>query len=187
MSPFVALWLPTIVSAVAVFVLSSILHMALPFWHRGDYRALPNEPAVLDALRPLDIPPGEYFAPRPASGEDMRSAAFIEKMKQGPVVMLNVSQAGVPSMGRPLLLWFVYVLIVAALAGHIAYAPYHDNFDEHGIFHTVALASFLGYCVALWQGVIWYRRSAIVALKSTIDGALYALATGWIFCYFWPK
>ena len=36
-----ALWLPILLSAVIVFVVSSILHMALPF-HKNDYRQLPG-------------------------------------------------------------------------------------------------------------------------------------------------
>lgn len=45
----------TLVSAVPVFVVSSIIHMVLP-WHKSDYPGVPNEDAVMDALRPLAIP-----------------------------------------------------------------------------------------------------------------------------------
>jgi hypothetical protein len=64
MTPFGSLWLPILLSAVAVFIVSSIVHMALQFWHRNDYRKLPEEDAVLAALRPLNIPPGDYMAPQ---------------------------------------------------------------------------------------------------------------------------
>jgi hypothetical protein len=187
MSAFLALWLPTLVSAVAVFILSFIAHMAIPKWHSTDYPKLPDEAPVLDALRPFAIPPGEYMAPRPANNAEMQTAEFKEKQQRGPVILLNVFPSGEVSLGRFLGLWFIYVLVVAALSGHVAWAPYHDNFDARGVFHTVALTSFLGYVAALWQGTIWYRRSVLTALKSTIDGAIYALATGWIFCYLWPK
>ena len=40
-----ALWLPILLSAVIVFVASSIIHMVLPV-HRGDYRKLPEEDRV---------------------------------------------------------------------------------------------------------------------------------------------
>jgi len=42
--------LPILLSAVIVFVASSILHMVLPY-HKSDYRKLPEEDRVLDALR----------------------------------------------------------------------------------------------------------------------------------------
>ncbi len=44
-----ALWLPILLSAVLVFVASSIMHMVLPY-HRSDYEKLPDEDNVL-ALR----------------------------------------------------------------------------------------------------------------------------------------
>ncbi len=45
-----ALWLPILLSAVIVFVASSVIHMATP-WHKSDYPKLPNEDRVMDALR----------------------------------------------------------------------------------------------------------------------------------------
>jgi hypothetical protein len=189
MHAFFELWLPTLLSAVAVFVLSSIIHMVAPWWHRNDYGKLPDEAGVLDALRSYNLPPGEYFAPRPASGSDMRSEEFKEKVKRGPLVILNIATGDSASMGRPLALWFVYALVVSVLAGHIAFAATHGDpaADERVIFHTVALSAFLAYAAGLWQNTIWFRKPALTSLKSTIDGLLYALATGWIFCYFWPK
>ena len=57
------LWLPIMLSSAIVFIVSSIIHMLSP-WHKSDYPRLSNEEKVLDALRPLDIPPGEYMMPR---------------------------------------------------------------------------------------------------------------------------
>ncbi|HET9424031.1 MAG TPA: hypothetical protein VFO55_01570 [Gemmatimonadaceae bacterium] len=186
MSQILSLWLPALVSAVAVFILSSIIHMALPWWHRSDYRALPNEDAVLDALRPMAIPPGEYMAPRPASSEDMRSAGFQEKMNRGPNFQINIMRPGPISMGRPLALWFVYVLVVAFAAGHVALGALGDHNDPPDIFHAVALSAFMGFAFALWQSVIWFQRPAKTALKATVDGLLYALVTALVYVWLWP-
>jgi hypothetical protein len=186
MHSILALWLPTLLSAVAVFILSSIVHMVVP-WHKNDYVAFPDEAAVLDSLRMHNLPPGEYMAPRPSSRESMSSPEFKEKVKRGPLVILNIQSGDSVSMGRPLILWFLYVLVVAALAGHVAFAAARENPDGRFIFHNVALTALLGYTAALWQGVIWFRRPWMVALKSTIDGAIYAVVTAAIFVYFWPK
>jgi len=53
---------------VVVFVASSIIHMVLPY-HKGDMRVIPagKEDEVLDALRRINIPPGQYGAPHPGS------------------------------------------------------------------------------------------------------------------------
>lgn len=50
MVPLAALWLPILLSAVIVFVASSIMHMLLPY-HRSDYHRLPDEDKVVAGLR----------------------------------------------------------------------------------------------------------------------------------------
>lgn len=72
MTGLYSLWFPILLSAVIVFIASSIIHMALP-WHKGDYQKVPNEEQVLDSLHPLNIPPGDYMIPRCSSMEEMRS------------------------------------------------------------------------------------------------------------------
>ena len=64
MVPILSLWLPILLSAFVVFVISSIIHMALGY-HNSDFAKLPNEEGVMDALRPFNIPPGEYHMPKP--------------------------------------------------------------------------------------------------------------------------
>jgi len=187
MHPFVVLWLPTLLSAVAVFILSSIVHMVVP-WHKNDYLRFPNEAAVLDALRSQNLGTGEDMAPKPSSRGDMGSPEFLEKVKRGPLVILNIAQGDSMSMGRPLILWFVYVLLVSALAGHITYrATGGQPADGHIIFHTVGLSALLAYAGALWQQTIWFRKPGATSAKSTFDGLIYAVVTGLIFIYFWPK
>src|SRR5581483_7706261 len=119
MDSMFSIWLPTLVAAVIVFVLSSIIHMASP-WHKNDYPRVPNEDAVMDALRPLNIPPGEYMVPRPENMSELKTPAFLERMNRGPVFILRMLPNGMRSMGAPLAQWFVYLLVVSAIAGHIA-------------------------------------------------------------------
>jgi hypothetical protein len=186
MSSILALWLPTLLSAVAVFILSSILHMVLP-WHKNDFPAMPNEAAAMDALRPLNIPPGEYMVPRPAGTADMKSPEFAAKVQRGPVFLLNMMPNEMMPMGKALSWWFVYILVVAGIAGHIAHAVIRAPFEPREVFHTVGLSSWMGYSMALWQMSIWYRRPVKTVLKGSVDGLLYALVTGFIFCWLWPK
>ena len=58
------LWLPILLSAVLVFVASSVIHMALR-WHSNDFKRFAAEDAVMDALRPFNLAPGDYAAPLP--------------------------------------------------------------------------------------------------------------------------
>src|SRR5271156_1871026 len=113
-----ALWQPILLSAVIVFVASSIIHMA-PLWHKGDYPGVPGEDKLRDAVRPLAIPPGDYMVPRPANSQDMKSPAFKEKVKQGPVMVMTVLPNQPFSMGRNLLQWFIYLLVISLFVGYI--------------------------------------------------------------------
>lgn len=178
------LWLPILLSAVAVFVASSVIHMASP-WHKGDYPRMTNEDAVMDALRPLAIPPGDYFFPRPNSMADMKSPEFTERVTRGPKVLMTVMPNGVTPMGGLLAQWFVYVLVVTAFAAHVASRGVPPGAPPAHVFHQVALVTFAGYALALWQLSIWYARSWTITLKSTVDAAIYAAITGAIFAWMW--
>jgi hypothetical protein len=181
-----ALLIPILVSAVLVFLASSVIHMASP-WHKGDYPRSPKEEAILDALRPIDIPPGDYMMPRPASMAEMKSPEFEARMKRGPVVLMTVFPHGQMQMGATFVQWFVYLLIVSTLAAGVAHTTLHRG-DEPGlIFHTVGLTAFAAYSLALWQLSIWYRRSWMITIKSTVDGLIYAAITGAVFVWLWPK
>lgn len=180
------LWLPIVLSAVAVFIVSSIIHTLLP-WHKGDYAPLPNEERVLDALRPFAIPPGDYFAPRPTSRADLGSPEFAERRSKGPVVIMTVMQSGPVKMGGTLVQWFVYLLVVSTLAGHVACAVLRNGATTHDVFHTTALVAFAAYALALWQIAIWYRRAWGTTIRSTIDGLIYGMITGALFAWLWPK
>src|SRR5258708_16504717 len=100
-----SLWLPILLSSVIVFLVSSIIHMALP-WHKSDYPKVPNEDKVMEALRPFAIPPGDYMIPRPASAQDMRSPEFLQKRRKGPVMVLTVMPSRPPSLPSHLPLCF---------------------------------------------------------------------------------
>jgi hypothetical protein len=181
-----ALWLPILLSAVIVFVASSLVHMVLP-WHKSDYRRLPDEDKVMEALRGFAIPPGDYMVPRPASRDDMRSPAFAEKLKKGPVMVLTVIPNGPMSMGRNLGLWFVYLVVVGFLAAYIAGRALPSGTSYLHVFRFAGATAFIAYSAALWQMSIWYRRSWSTTIKSTIDGFIYALLTAGVFGWLWPR
>ncbi len=186
MTHLMALWLPVLLSAAAVFVVSSVIHMMSP-WHKGDYPKLPNEDKVMDALRPLAIPPGDYMLPRPSSTEDMKSAAFAEKMKKGPVVIMTVVPSGPMSMGRNLALWFLYSLVVGVLAAYVAGRALPTGATYLHVFRFVGATAFIAYSAALWQIAIWYHRSWMTTIKETVDGLIYALITAGMFGWLWPR
>ena len=180
-----ALWLPILLSAVIVFLASSVIHMASP-WHKSDYPRIPHEDEVMAALRPLAIPPGDYMVPRAGSRQEMQAPEFVEKLRQGPALIMTVLPSGGFSMGRNLGLWFLYLVAVGIFAGCVAVKSLAAGADYTTVFKLVAVTSFGGYALALWQMSIWYRRAWSTTLKATVDGAIYALLTAGTFGWLWP-
>ena len=179
-----SLWAPILVSAVAVFIASSIVHMVLAY-HHGDFRQVPSEDAVMDALRKFNIPPGDYLMPRPAGRNAMKSPEFQEKFKRGPVVMMTV-MSGRFDMAKQFGQWFVYLLFMGAYAGALAGLVLAPGADHHAVFHVVAVVAFAGYGLALWPLSIWYHRSWSTTAKGTLDALIYALVTAFVFGQMWP-
>ena len=186
MTALTALWLPILLSAVFVFILSSIIHM-LPLWHKSDYPPVPNQDQVMDALRPMTIPPGDYMMPRTQSMAEMKSPEFIDKMSKGPIMILTVIPNGPISMAKPLVLWFLYSLVISYFAAYITGRALPPGADYLEVFRFAGATAFIGYAAALWQMSIWYNRSWSMTIKQTFDGLLYALITAGTFGWLWPR
>ena len=186
MATLAELWLPILLSAVIVFIASSIIHMA-PLWHKSDYPKLPNEPAFADAVRPLAIPPGEYLVPRATSMAEYKTPEHQEKLTKGPVMVMTVLPSRVPSMGRNLSLWFLYCAFISCVTGYITMHAIGPHMPYHRVFKYAAAISFICYTIGLWQTWIWYWRSLPLTIKSTIDGLIYALLTAGTFGWLWPR
>jgi hypothetical protein len=185
MTPIMSLWLPIIVSAVFAFLASSLIHMVLP-WHKGDFPQLPNQDAIMDALRPFNLAPGDYMLPRPSSMAEMKTPEFKAKAERGPVLLMTVYKGMMDNMGKLLGQWFIYQLVVSVFAALIAGRVAEPGAHAHSIFHTVFIVAFAGYVLALWQLTIWYRRSMRITLTSTFDGIIYSAITALTFVWLWP-
>ncbi len=186
MVPLTSLWIPIVVSAVIVFIASSVVHMLLPI-HRNDYRKLPEEDGVLDALRRFPLPPGDYLFPCAGSMKEMKEPAFLEKMKKGPVGFATVMPSGPPAMGKSLALWFVYCAVVGLFAAYVAGRALGPGAHYRAVFRFAGVTAFCGYALALWQNTIWFHRSWVTTAKSTVDGLVYALLTAGTFGWLWPR
>src|SRR5213594_3852734 len=113
------LWLPILVSAIIVFLASWLLHMFLPY-HRSDFTKLPSEDEVQGALRPFNIPPGDYMIPCGGGPEAMKSPEFKAKLDKGPVAVVTFMKPGPFSMGPSLVQWFIYCLVVGVFVAYVS-------------------------------------------------------------------
>jgi hypothetical protein len=181
------LWLPILLSSVAVFILSALIHTVFP-WHKGDYKKVPNEDQVRDAIRPLAIPPGEYLVPRAGSGKEVRSPEFVQKMKEGPVIILTARPNGpAPSMAPRLISWFIYNIVIGVFVAYIAGRALPPGAPYLYVFRFAGATAFFCYAVAQWEMPIWWWRSISLTIKATVDGLIYALVIAGFFGWLWPR
>jgi hypothetical protein len=186
MASLVSLWLPIVLSAVIVFVASSVIHMT-PLWHKNDFPKMPREAEALEALRPLAIPPGDYFIPRASGMQEMRSQEFKDKLNRGPVAVLTVMPNGQIAMTRSLVQWFVFLVVVGIFVALVTCRTLPIGTPYLRVFKVAGTVAFMAYALALCELSIWYRRSWSLTLKGAFDGLIYASLTAGTFGWLWPR
>jgi hypothetical protein len=185
MVPLTVLWLPILLAAVIVFVASSIMHMVLPY-HRSDFRQLPDEDKILNALRTVTLTRGMYIFPFCTHGS-MKSPEVVEKYKRGPVGMLTIFPSGPPAMGKFLGMWFVFCLVIGLFVAYLTGRTLPAGTDYLQVFRVTGTAAFLAYGLGNLSNGIWKGQTWGMTLKEVIDGLIYGLLTAGTFGWLWPR
>ena len=180
-----ALWLPILLSAVIVFIASSILHMVLPY-HKNDYSKLPDEEKVVAALRGMTLPRGLYIFPY-CTHQEMKKPEMVEKYKKGPVGHMTIFPSGQINMGKYLGQWFVYCLIVAFFAVYLASRTLMPGTHYLQVFRVVGTAAFMAFGIGTLANGIWKGQPWGMTIKETVDGLIYGLLTAGTFGWLWPR
>ena len=180
-----ALWLPILLSAVAVFVASSVIHMALKY-HAGDHQALPGEAAIAEAMRRAGVGAGNYMMPHCGSHADAQTPENRKRFEDGPVGVLMIAPRGMPNMGKHLTLWFLYTVVMGFMVAYVASRALAPGTEYLKVFQIVGAVAFLGYAGAEPTGSIWKWVSWSTTAKLVFDGLVYALLTAGIFGWLWP-
>jgi len=183
-----ALWLPVLVAGAVVFFASSIIHMFLPY-HRKDFGGLPEEDKVMEALRGVDVPPGDYVMPY-AGGDPqvMKSDEFRAKVEAGPVAFMTVLPKNDPmAMGPQLMQWFVYCVVVSVFAAYVTSRALGPGAEYLSVHRFAGVTAFAAYGLALAQRSIWFHQSWTTTFKSMFDALVYGMLTGGIFGWLWPS
>ena len=185
MVSLMSLWLPILLSAIAVFVVSSVIHMFLGY-HANDMLKAPNEAQALTALRGLNLPSGDYGLPKAGSMKEMGTPEFRAKVEQGPVVYMTVQAKGSLGMGPQLVQWFLYCVVVTVFGAYIASRTLAPGTDYLHVFRVVGAVTFAGYALGQISDSIWYSRSWATTFRNVFDGLVYALVTAGFFGWRWP-
>jgi len=184
MTTVLSLWLPIVASAVAVYIASTLIHMVIGY-HKNDVGAVPDERKVADAMRPFAIPPGDYVMPH-GHAKEMNTPEFIQKTREGPVAIMTILPNEPMRMGKSLVLWFGYALVVGAVAAYVAGSTLSIGAEYGEVFRVAAAVAFAGYSLGVLQASIWWGRSWGFTLRTVADGLVYGLLTGGVFGWLWP-
>ncbi len=180
-----ALWLPIVLSAVMVMIGSTIVWMVLKY-ENADWKAVPNEDQLLDALRKLNLPaPGQYVFPHMMSSGGAQTA--MQKAEQGPSGILLLRKPMKWSMSRPLVQSFVLYLVVSFFAAYVASHALARGADYLKVFQIVGAAAFMGYGLGVFVDAIWWGRTWSNAFKTALSGLIYACLTAGVFGWLWPR
>jgi hypothetical protein len=180
-----ALWIPTVLAAVIVFVGSSIIHMVLPY-HKSDYRKLPDEDKVTAALRAAGVTRGLYHFPF-TTHKEMKSPEVQEKFKQGPVGFVTIFPSGPVNMGKFMGLWFVYCLVISFFTAYLTGRTVAPGAHYLSVFRVAGTAAFMAYGLGILSNGIWKGQPWSMVAKECFDGLIYGLLTAGTFGWLWPR
>jgi hypothetical protein len=181
-----SLWLPIVLSAVLVFLVSSVVHMVLRY-HRNDYSQASGEANLLEAMRKEGIAPGNYYFPHCASMKEMGSPEMKKKFEQGPVGFLTVLPSGPLKMGKQLTLWFVFSVLVSVVVAYLTGRTVAADAAYLQVFRVAGTVAFVAYAGAEPAMSIWKGQKWSTTAKTMFDGLLYSLVTAGAFAGFWPN
>lgn len=180
------LLLPILLSAVAVFVASSIIHMVLQL-HNPDYRKLANEDEVRDAIRRGTPSPGQYMIPHCVHAKGGPTPEDVKRFTDGPVGFLYIRESGMPKIGPFLGKWVLYTVVIAVLVAYLAKSTLPKGESYLAVFRVVGMSAWLAYAWASPPDSIWKGKPWAITVRCLFDGLVYAALTAGVFAWLWPR
>jgi hypothetical protein len=176
-----SLWLPIVLSGIALFFASFAAWMLLPH-HKPEWRGLPDENSVLNSLRSTNVLPGQYMFPYSNDPADWKSEDFKRRREAGPTGTLTVWKKP-PNMGLNMLCTVLFFTVANFVIAYLAGMVLAPGTDRWFVFRFVGTAGILTYGTANILNGIWFGRKMIADIA---DGIAYGLITGLIFAALWP-
>jgi hypothetical protein len=155
-------------------------------YHKSDYTKIPGEESVQEAMRNAGVGRGVYFVPHCADMKDLGKPEVKEKFEKGPVALVTVLPSGMPSMGKSLVLWFVFCLVIGVFVAYLTGRTLPPGADYLSVFRVAGTAAFLGYSGANATESIWKSQPWPITAKHIFDGLVYSLLTAGVFGWLWP-
>ncbi len=181
----VDLWLPILVSGVAVFIISALNWTVLPT-HKTEFAGAKQEDALLAAL--AAEPPGRYVIPYMGrDGELMKSEEGRARLEKGPIAYITVQARGMPNMGKLMFQSFVSQVVISAFVAYLAWHTVAPGAEYLHVFRVTGTAAFMACALGVISESIWFARPWKSFALHAWDALLYALVTGGVFGWLWMK
>ncbi|MBX3409224.1 MAG: hypothetical protein KF859_04995 [Phycisphaeraceae bacterium] len=175
-------WLAILASAAAVWVYYAVAWMMLPH-HAKDHRKLPDEDAVMAAIKGLSIPPGPYTFPHATTMKEQSDPAFVEKFNNGPCGMLNVWPK--INMGRNMALSLLVYFIVSIFVAYLGSLTLPSDTPFLRVMQVTGTAGVMAYSFGFLCNAIWFHAGRNAIISNLVDGVIAGLITGALFGWLW--
>jgi hypothetical protein len=181
----VELWKPILFSGLAVFILSALVWTVFPH-HKTEWKKLPNEDAVRDAIRAGSPAPGLYAMPYCRDGKELNSPEMKAKMDAGPVAYLTLVRNGAPAMGPMMAKSVVFNLIVSLFVAYVAFQALPPGAEYLEVFRITGTIGFMACGLGVVPDAIWFGKPWKSVALHAGDALLYGLVIGGFFGWLWP-
>jgi hypothetical protein len=175
------LWLPILLSAVALFFTSFLSWMVLGL-HKADWSKVPDEDALSKALIDSRLERGKsYMLPSCDDPARMKTKEFQDRLAAGPNGVITIFLKN--DMPRNLVLTFVYFLMTSLILAYLGTIAFPAGESSKDVFRFFATAGLLTHLAAMVPQSVWFKNRIV---GHTIEAVAYSLILGAIFAYFWP-
>ncbi len=176
-----ALWLPILISTIALFFASFLSWMVFQL-HAKDWVKMNGEEAFMTAVRGMNIPEGNYMFPGVDSLKEANTPEHQKKYSDGPRGILQILP--MVNMGKNLGLTFTYFLFCNATFAYLGSFALESGAEFIDVFRFVATIALLTFAASIVQHAIWFK---VRITGHLIESIAYSLIAGGIFAAFWPS
>lgn len=180
----VDLWIPIVLSGIALFVISAVFWTVSPH-HRTEYGSFVNEDAVRDVVRAANLEPGLYHFPHAADMKAMGSPEMAAKLNKGPNAFVTILPNGVTPMGPQMVKSFLSFVLVAVFVAYIAYHSIAPGAEYLAVFRLVGTVGFMTFALGSMQEPIWFGKPWKSWMLQAMDALVYGLVMAGIFGWQW--
>ena len=120
-------------------------------------------------------------------GSRDRTSEIVKKFDEGPVAYMTVLPKGMPSMGKNMVISFIFYLVVGIFVAYLASRFLSIGTEYLTVFRLTGTVAFVAYGMGIIPDAIWFGRPWTTTFKHLFDALVYSLLTAGTFGWLWPN